>query len=147
MKATVALTTLLASAALAIPTPAATDGTAVNVAYDTKYDDGTLSTLSVACSDGTNGLSTKGYSTIGALRTFPNVGGAPNIAVWNSPNCDACYQAGYNGVTINVTGIDVAVGGFVLSKTALDTLTGGQAIALGHVEATYTQVASSVCGL
>lgn len=142
---TVTLTSLvLAASVLAMPAPQAG---AVNVAYDPKYDDSSLSTLNVACSDGQNGLYTKGFATIGALPTFPNVGGSPEIAGWNSPNCGACYQVSYNGVTINVTGIDVAVGSFVLSEAALNTLTGGQAVDLGHVEATYTPVASSVCGM
>jgi hypothetical protein len=137
---------LFAASTLAVPAPQA-GGTSVNVAYDTKYDNSSLSTLSVACSDGVNGLFTKGYPTIGALPTFPNVGGSPEIAAWNSPNCGACYQISYNGVTIKVIGVDVAVGSFVLSEAALNTLTGGQAVDLGHVEATYTPVAPSVCGL
>lgn len=39
---------------------------------------------SVACSDGANGLETKGYSTLGSLPNFPYVGGAPAVTGWNS---------------------------------------------------------------
>lgn len=39
----------------------------------------------VSCSDGTNGLITRyGYQTQGAIPNFPHVGGAAQIAGWNS---------------------------------------------------------------
>lgn len=39
----------------------------------------------VSCSDGTNGLITRyGYQTQGAIPHFPHVGGAAQIAGWNS---------------------------------------------------------------
>ncbi|KAL7271668.1 hypothetical protein RUND412_005557 [Rhizina undulata] len=138
MKFTLALVPLAASVVSAI---------SATVAYDTTYDTSSESTLSLSCSDGANGLSTKGYATLGALPNFPLVGAASTIAGWNSANCGACYQITYNGNSINVIAVDHAADGFVLSRSALDTLTGGQAVALGRVTADYVQVASSVCGL
>ncbi|KAG0129571.1 Cerato-platanin [Tuber indicum] len=121
--------------------------------YDTTYDSASLSTLSVACSDGANGLYTKGYHTLGSVPGFPNLGGSGTIPGWNSPNCGACYELRYTPPApaapkvINIVGVDVAAPGtFVLSRTALDTLTGGQAVPLGRVNVTWRPVAASVCG-
>ncbi|KAL1973515.1 hypothetical protein VTN31DRAFT_6150 [Thermomyces dupontii] len=137
----------LAAFAAAAPAPQGNDaGTTVDVRYDTVYDNPGLSTLSLACSTGENGLHTKGYATIGDLPSFPLVGGAPTIEGWNSPNCGACYRITYKDKSINVIGVDVAQGGFVLSQAALDQLTNGLAVELGHVTATYEPAAPADCG-
>lgn len=115
--------------------------------YDTVYDTASLSTLALACSDGINGLSTKGYSTIGALPRFPMVGAASPVTGWNSPNCGGCYSLTFGSTTINIIAIDRAVDGFVLSRGALDALTGGQAVALGRVNVTWAPAPKSACGL
>ena len=71
---------------LALPvTPFAVSATAVT--WDPVYDDGTRSLSTVACSDGTNGLLTKGYAVFKDLPTFPNIGGSSVVESWNSPNC------------------------------------------------------------
>lgn len=46
-----------------------------------------------------------------------------------------------------VLAMDSAVEGFNIAQEAMDELTGGQAVALGRVDAGYTQVDASVCGL
>ncbi|KAF8533512.1 Cerato-platanin [Trichophaea hybrida] len=120
-------------------------GAPVEVRYDTVYDTSTLSTLSVACSDGVNGLYTAGYKTLGALPNFPNIGAAVQVAGWNSPQCGKCYKLYYNGKIIYVTTVDHAGTGFVLSKQAMDTLTGGQAQMLGAVNASFVQANVSFC--
>ncbi|CUS15822.1 unnamed protein product [Tuber aestivum] len=117
--------------------------------YDTIYDNANLSTLAVACSDGANGLYTKGYPTLGSIPGFPNLGGSGTIPGWNSTNCGACYALTYTPPrsppkTINIVAVDVAAAGtFVLSRTALDTLTGGQAVTLGRVDVTWVLVVPS----
>lgn len=121
--------------------------TAATASYDTTYDIASLSTLSVTCSDGQNGLYTKGYSTLGSLPKFPFVAAMSTIDGWNSPNCGKCYALTYLTRTINVIAVDRAVEGVVLSRAALDALTDGQATALGRVGVTWVEVASSVCGL
>lgn len=146
MKFSISAIAFLVSAALAAPTPAADAGTTIDVAYDNTYDNKDQSTSTLACSDGSNGLITKGYNTLGALPKFPNVGGAPTIAEWNSPNCGACYGITYNEKTVYVIGVDVAVDRFVLSQGALDTLTDGNAVGLGHVTATYAPAPLQSCG-
>lgn len=41
--------------------------TAETVSYDLGYDDAARSMTAVSCSDGTNGLITKGYATQGSI--------------------------------------------------------------------------------
>jgi hypothetical protein len=140
MQFTTAFITLLTFAAGALA------GTPTQVRYDTTYDTSSLSTLSLACSDGVNGLYTKGYQTLGALPNFPNVGAAATVAGWNSANCGACYKLYYNGNTVYVTAVDSSSGaGFVLSKAAMNSLTNNQAEMLGTVTASYAPVAASFC--
>ena len=60
---------------------------ATRVSYDPTYDQGTESLSTVSCSDGSNGLLTKGYSLFEDLPTFPNIGGSSVVVSYNSPNC------------------------------------------------------------
>jgi Cerato-platanin len=140
-----AATSTTSSPTAAVGAPVAA-GTSVNVQYDTTYDNSSESINSVACSDGTNGLGTKGYPTLGAVPGFPLVGGAPTIAGWNSPSCGACYAITYGSTTIYVTAVDAATDSFVLSQQAMDRLTNNQAVALGHVTATYAVADAASCG-
>ncbi|KAA8911654.1 Cerato-platanin [Sphaerosporella brunnea] len=141
MQFTTALVALLSLASSAVA------GTPVKVVYDTTYDTASQSTLTLACSDGTNGLYTKGYPTLGSLPNFPNVGASATVEGWNSAQCGACYKLYYKGKTIYVTAVDRASGGvgFVLSKAAMNALTGGQAQMLGTVTADYAVAAASFC--
>ena len=47
----------------------------------------------------------------------------------------------------SVLAIDHAAAGFNIAEAAMNTLTGGQAVALGRIDATATQVNNSVCGV
>ncbi|KAI9437791.1 Cerato-platanin, partial [Lactarius psammicola] len=120
---------------------------AVNVRYDTVYDNSKGSLSTVTCSDGANGLLTKGFTTFGSLPSFPNIGAAQVVGGWNSPACGTCWKISYGGNSINVTVIDTVKDGFNLSLEAMDTLTNGHAKELGVVSAQATQVANSSCGL
>jgi hypothetical protein len=126
---------------------AVTSAIGVQVSYDTVYDNKNQSLATVACSDGSNGLLTKGYTTFGSLKNFPNIGGAQAVTTWNSAGCGTCWAVTYHNVTINVLAIDVATDGFNVGLTALNKLTNGTAVHDGIVNATAKQVASSVCGL
>jgi len=120
---------------------------AITVSYDTGYDDGSRSLAAVSCSDGSNGLLTKGFSTQGSLPSFPNIGGASTIEGWTSASCGKCYSLTWNGRSINLLAVDHAAEGFNIAKAALDTLTGGRAVELGRIDAQWAEVASSACGL
>ncbi|KAL2003189.1 hypothetical protein VTN02DRAFT_4689 [Thermoascus thermophilus] len=146
------LAVLAMPAASPSPSPApspkedAADAGTVEVKYDTTYDNPGLDLNTVSCSDGVNGLVTKGYKTAGSLPSFPRVGAAFTVS-WNSPNCGKCYQLTYNGKSIYITAIDSATnGGFNIAQEALDELTGGLATQLGHVQATYAEAAPANCG-
>ncbi|KAI9328993.1 heat-stable antigen [Zopfochytrium polystomum] len=144
------LAVVAAAAAAATSTPSALASPLhrrddVSVAYDHNYDRATdLSLASVTCSDGSNGLLTKGYSSIGALPAY--AAASPYVGGWNSPNCGKCYTVSYNGRSINVIAVDLG-NSFVMGEDAMNDLTGGQAEALGRVAATAVEVNQSVCGL
>ncbi|KAI9573949.1 immunomodulatory protein [Boletus coccyginus] len=135
----------LAAAVLAFAPPAF--GQTESLSYDTTYDNASLSLTSVACSDGANGLMTKGYTTLGSLPTFPNIGGVYTVTGWDSAACGTCYEVTYGDMTIAVLAVDVALDGFNLSEEAMNTLTGGLAVELGRVDVTATEVDASVCGI
>ncbi|OBZ72203.1 Protein SnodProt1 [Grifola frondosa] len=133
-----------APAVLSAPTAAQT----VQVTYDQTYDVASNSLAIVACSNGANGLLTKG--TIHYLRVapdFPFIGGAQAVAGWNSPNCGTCWQLQYGNTTINVLAVDHAGSGFNIGLDAMNKLTNNHAVELGVVQVASKQVAASVCGL
>ena len=48
---------------------------------------------------------------------------------------------------INILAVDYAASGFNIAEKAMNALTDGQAVELGHVEVYYKEVSPSVCGL
>ena len=120
---------------------------AVTVSYDQTYDNSSGDLHTVACSDGPNGMLTKGFTTFGSLPHFPNIGGAAAVAGWNSASCGTCWKLTYNGRSINVLAIDPTDAGFNIALEAMNTLTNNQAVFLGRVDAQATQVDASHCGL
>jgi len=120
---------------------------AVNVRFDTAYDNSQASLSTVACSDGANGLLTKKFTTFGSLPSFPNIGAAQAVGGWNSTACGSCWQISFGGQSINVIAVDHAGDGFNLSLEAMNTLTNGRAEELGVIDAQATQVDPSRCGL
>ncbi|THU82239.1 Cerato-platanin [Dendrothele bispora CBS 962.96] len=140
---------VLSSAAVLLPSLVG----AVQLQFDNTYDNSNGAMTTVACSDGANGLITRfGFQKFGDIPRFPHIGAAAAVAGWNSPQCGTCWKLSYtnaNGATksINVVAIDHAGTGFNVAQAAMDELTGGQAVALGRVDVTATQVAASSCGL
>lgn len=140
---------ILASLALVMMTSTTV---ATTVSFDTKYDNGGTSLTSVACSDGPNGLITRGFSTFDSLPRFPHIGGAQAVTGWNSPSCGTCWQLSYTDAqgttnTTNVLAIDVAQSGFNIALSAMNELTNGNAAQLGRIDVVSQQVSGSVCGL
>jgi Cerato-platanin len=124
----------------------------VTVRYDAQYDNADISLTAVACSDGENGLLTKGYETFGKLPNFPHIGAAFAVEGYNSASCGSCWELTYTksdgtSKTIYVTAIDHAADGFNIGETALKDLGGQQAVNEGHIEVTAERVAESNCVL
>ncbi|EAU80636.2 snodprot1 [Coprinopsis cinerea okayama7 len=97
------------------------------IRYDGAYCNAGASLHTTACSTGSNGLITKGYSTFGSLPTFPRIAGSILVEGWNSTNCGGCYELYYEptngagGRSIYVTAVNSAPEGFVLcTDTFLD---------------------------
>ncbi|KAI0394516.1 cerato-platanin [Xylariaceae sp. FL0594] len=127
---------------------AAASAMGATVAYDQGYDDASRSLTTVACSDGPNGLITRyGWQTQGQIPRFPHIGAAAAVGGWNSPGCGTCWQLTYAGRTVFVLAVDKAGSGFNIGLQAMNELTGGQAVQLGRVDATATQVGVGSCGL
>ncbi|TCD60862.1 hypothetical protein EIP91_009395 [Steccherinum ochraceum] len=139
MKFTTVATTLLAASAVS--------GATVTVSFDQTYDNKAGSLSTVSCSDGQNGLLTKGFTTFGSLPSFPNIGGAAAVEGFNSANCGTCWALNFQGVTVNVLAIDHTASGFNIALEAMNTLTSGNAVFLGRINANATQVSPSACGL
>ncbi|KAG2037824.1 Cerato-platanin-domain-containing protein [Suillus americanus] len=124
--------------------------TQVKVTYDNVYSNPTTSLSNVACSNGVNGLLTKGYTTFGSIPSFPRIGGIPNLT-WNSTLCGTCWNLRYTTPSgthesIYITAVDAA-DTFNLSLEAFDELTDDTGEAAGKVTATAHQVDPTVCGM
>ncbi|OJA17198.1 hypothetical protein AZE42_00171 [Rhizopogon vesiculosus] len=122
----------------------------VYVTYDYTYSNSDGSLNNVACSNGANGLLSKGYTTFGSLPSFPYLGGVPG-ASWNSTLCGSCWAVKYampNGTqnTIYITAVDLAAT-FNLSPEAFGNLTDGTGFAAGKVRARAVQVNETKCGM
>lgn len=119
----------------------------IRVTYDPVYDNRSGSLNTVACSNGENGLITRGFTTFGSLPSFPRIGGAFAVPGWNSPNCGSCWRLTYRGRSINVLAIDHASNSFNIAQRAMDILTLNQSTSLGVIDATFARVNPSNCGL
>ncbi|KAG6327451.1 hypothetical protein ID866_11638 [Astraeus odoratus] len=126
--------------------PAFSQTTTQTLSYDPVYDNPSQSLDILACSNGSNGLESKGYATLGELPNFPYVGGVYTVTGWNSPACGTCYNATYGTTTISILAVDVSLQGFNVAEEAMNALTGGQAVQLGRINVQSMPVAASYCG-
>ncbi|EKM58222.1 uncharacterized protein PHACADRAFT_252383 [Phanerochaete carnosa HHB-10118-sp] len=140
MKFFAAITTLVFAASAALAAPSTT--TTVTVSYDQTYDNPSGSVNTVSCS----GV-LAGYGDFGNLPGFPNIGGAAAVAGYDDPNCGTCWQLTYNNTSVNVLAIDHAGAGFNIALSAMNTLTSGEAVSVGRVNAQAQQVDASLCGV
>ncbi|KII89372.1 hypothetical protein PLICRDRAFT_41019 [Plicaturopsis crispa FD-325 SS-3] len=125
-----------------------TFATAVQVSWDSIYDNGSESLDTVICS----GVLEPYYTTYNSLPNFPYIGGASVITEYDSPSCGTCWKLTYSGAggnktSINVLAIDETDDGFNLSLEAMNALTNGKGGNLGIVQADAAQVDKSVCGM
>jgi hypothetical protein len=75
---------------------------AAQISYDPMYDIKTQSLATVACSDGSNGMLTKGFNTFSDLPTFPYIGGGKAVAGYNSLNCGQYFRRPYPFLGLNL---------------------------------------------
>ena len=103
----------------------------------------------MACSDGDNGLMTKGYTTLSSLPSFPNVAGVPAVTGWNSTSCGTAWQITdpATGNSIDVAAVDSSSRNFTVSQAAMNELTNGQGAANDTLNVTVQQVDPSTVGL
>ena len=78
--------------------------------------------------------------------------GAPAVTGFNSAACGSCWNLTFtNGqgksTSITITAIDVATPDFNIGLTAMNELTGNQAVQIGRAPITAAQIAASNCGL
>jgi hypothetical protein len=124
----------------------------LSVSFDQKFDDASQSLTSVACSDGPNGLITRGFTTFGSLPHFPFIGGGPAVTGFGSPGCGTCWELTFVNAekvptSINILVIDVATPNFNIALEAMNDLTDNEAQFFGRVDVTAVEVAASACGL
>ncbi len=120
------------------------------VRFNTFYDNPQTSLNNVACSDGVNGLITKGFSTFASLPSFPGIGGVFAVKNWNSTACGSCWKLTSQGTSIFVTAIDTISDGFDISQKAMITLANVNTlngVVPDSINAQAVQVAESFCGL
>jgi hypothetical protein len=120
------------------------------VTWDPTYSNPTASLATVSCSDGKNGLLTKGYTTFESIPSFPNIGGVPG-GVWNSTICGTCWGLKYttpsgHQTTVYITAVDNSYT-FNISPQAFDKLTDGTGFEAGKVKVRAIRVSPSKCGM
>ena len=149
MKFAASIITLAALLSVTIASPTSSS-TVEPVRPNNIYDNGSESLNNVACSNGPNGLITKGFTTFNSLPTFPNIGSGFTIHNWGSAECGSCWELTNptTGATIFVTAIDTISSGFGLSDAAVGTLIGGTVpSSFSEVNVEATEVAPHFCGL
>jgi hypothetical protein len=125
-------------------------GVPAYVTWDPVYSDPDTSLAIVSCSDGKNGLLTKGYTTFASLPSFPDIGGVPG-SVWNSTLCGSCWSLKYTApsgrqTTVYITAIDNAER-YNVSPHTFDELTDGTGFKAGKVKVRAIRVSPSKCGM
>ena len=87
-----------------------------------------------------------GYYKLGQLPGFPYVGGGFVVSGWGSADCGTCWKLSYEGKSVFIEVVDhSAEGTFNIALKAMNKLTGGQAVNLGRVTATYEEAPLSSC--
>ena len=114
------------------------------------YDNGSDSLSNVACSDGPNGMLTRGFTTFDSLPTFPFIGGGFTVKNWGSAECGSCWKLTYatTGGIIYATAIDTVFSGFDLSVEAVEALLlGALPDSFSEIDVEAVEVDPTYCGL
>lgn len=115
------------------------------VTFNTLYDIPSRSLSEVACwREGTGFEPNLGWKfqqdAVGFI-------GIDTILSFSSAQCLSCWKLEYGDKHMSLLAIDSADSGFVMSLSAMQSLTDGQARKLGRIEVKATQVDESNCGL
>ena len=149
MKFASTIITLAALFSVAIAGPTSSP-TVEPVRTNSMYDNGADSLNNVACSNGPNGLITRGFTTFDSLPTFPFIGGGFTVKNWGSAECGSCWKLTYptTGGIIYATAIDTVFSGFDLSVEAVEALLQGAVPAsFSEIDVEALEVAPHFCGL
>lgn len=113
--------TALANVLATVFFPLAASQTLYYVSYSTTYDVASSSVESAMCG---GQLTSKGYTTYGAIPMFPSLGGSANITDSSSALCGQCVVFEFAGNFAGVKLINSAGGSdFVVSEEAMNALT------------------------
>jgi hypothetical protein len=145
MQLTAVFTSLIALATAVSASPAPRGLIQYNVRYDATYDNPNGLISGVACSNGVNGLNTRGYVHFSDLPTFPNLAAWQGIS-WNSTECGSCWKITHNGVSVLVTAIDRSGDGFNVAEETFKELNNND-LGPGSFSANAVQVPAHECGL
>ncbi|ESK87459.1 allergenic cerato-platanin asp f13 [Moniliophthora roreri MCA 2997] len=129
-----------------------TDGQTFKLRYVEEYKNADFSFNNVACSNGENGMLSKGYNKIGDIpKSNSNVnvyvGGVYAVEGWGSKECGSCWEVYYDNKAVRVVAVDTAAEGFNLPQSGMDELTNGRAHDLGVVDVTAKELSPADCGL
>ena len=114
------------------------------VTYNEFYDNANQSTAIIACADW---AAANNFTTLADVPAFPFIGGASAVS-GNTSACGTCFSIldEQTGITIEVTAVDAATNGFVVSLEALNAATENNAQNLGSIQASVTVAPSpDVC--
>ena len=68
---------------------------ATDIRFDATYDNAGQSLSTVSCSDGANGLLTKGFTTFSSLPSYPNIAASQYVGGYNDADCGSCWNITY----------------------------------------------------
>ncbi|KAG1772408.1 Cerato-platanin [Suillus occidentalis] len=114
------------------------------VTWDTAYSDPSASLATVSCSDGKNGLLTKGYTTFGHP-SLHSPTSEVSQAVSGTPPYVYTTPSGHQ-TTVYITAVDNSYT-FNVSPHTFDDLTDGTGFEAGKVKVRAVRVSPSKCGM
>ena len=125
--------------ALSLLTLSSASVSLTRVTWNGIYDNPNQTFTVIACAEW---AAANNYTTFKDVPSFPYIGGAYVVSGYNSPGCGTRYSIldQQTNVTVEVTVVDAALQGFVVSLEALNKLTNDNAQDLGSIQAVVTKI-------
>ncbi|KAM0248843.1 hypothetical protein ACHAQJ_009275 [Trichoderma viride] len=117
----------------------------VSATFNTLYDNPSRTLSEVACWKKDNGF--KPNLDWKLQKDAVEFIGIPAIKGPSSAKCFSCWELDYGDKHISLLAIDGTDSGFVLSLSAMQSLTDGQALELVRIDVQATEVNISKCGM